>query len=156
MTHMIQGLIALPGAAAMAAATGVATAASLDVASLVFIPMTDALLEYLEARFRPRTNEPHRLFDKLSTPAALWLCELSMAGRVAYVETEYFGGDGVQSAAVWERGAIAFGPKQADVGPINEALRLLGVERTSAKDEFDTVGLDRHRGNKGWIEEASQ
>ncbi len=79
-----------------------------------------------------------------------------MAGRVAYVETEYFGGNGVQSAAVWERGAIAFGPKQADVGPINEALRLLGVERTNAKDEFDTVGLGRHRGNKGWIEEAGQ
>jgi hypothetical protein len=74
---------------------------------------------------------------------------------VAYVETEYFGGDGVQAAAVWEGGAIAFGPRQADAGPINEALRLLGVERTTAQDEFDTVGLGRHRRNEGWIEEAA-
>ena len=27
---------------------------------------------------------------------------------------------------------------------------------TTARDEFDMVGLDWHRGNKGWLEEADQ
>jgi hypothetical protein len=70
---------------------------------------------------------------------------------VAYVETEYFGGEGTQAATVWDRGATIFGPAEAEAGPINQALRRLGVERTAGEDEFDKVGLGRHRRNEDWI-----
>jgi hypothetical protein len=36
-------------------------------------------------------------------------------------------------------------PTEAPVGPINEALRLLGLTATAGKDEFQMAGLDRWR-----------
>jgi hypothetical protein len=70
---------------------------------------------------------------------------------VAYIETEYFGGTGTQAAAVWEGGKIILAPRRADIGPINDALRLLGVTRTPTQDEFDVAGLRRHRRTEDWL-----
>lgn len=74
------------------------------------------------------------------------------AGRLAYIETNYFGGTGSQAAAVFAAGAITVRasipvgrePIGRD-GPINTALRALGVEASAGEDEFDTVGLGRFR-----------
>lgn len=70
----------------------------------------------------------------------------------ALIETDYAGGTGSQSAAVY-RGAeevmapagTAIGPALRSVGPINRALRLLGVVSRPRHDEFTTVGLDNFR-----------
>lgn len=70
----------------------------------------------------------------------------------AVIETDYFGGKGSQSAAVY-RGeaevmtptATAIGPLENSLGPINRALQLLGVTASPGLDEFATIGLDRHR-----------
>ena len=70
----------------------------------------------------------------------------------AVIETDYFGGRGSQAAAVY-RGAdevmapewTAIGEAGDSKGPINKALRLLGVVATGGRDEFETVGLDNHR-----------
>ncbi|MBY0461358.1 MAG: hypothetical protein K2V38_28915 [Gemmataceae bacterium] len=70
----------------------------------------------------------------------------------AIIETDYFGGTGSQSAAVY-RGAVEVMPPEStelvrgriSIGPINKALRLLGVTGTGGRDEFDTVGLANHR-----------
>jgi hypothetical protein len=83
----------------------------------------------------------------------------SAAGPIAYVEAEYFGGAGEQRAAVWADGALVLGPldesakKQFSraVGPISQALRRLGARKSPGADEFETVGLDRHRNNDGWL-----
>jgi hypothetical protein len=37
-------------------------------------------------------------------------------------------------------------------GPINAALRILGVEAKGGEDEFDTLGLSRFRDDFDWIE----
>jgi len=72
-----------------------------------------------------------------------------------YFETSYFGGRGGQGAAVFQDGEIVFGPQWADTGPINRALGLLGVEvAPPAQDEFEAIGLHRHRDTEGWIEQA--
>ena len=69
-----------------------------------------------------------------------------------YFETDYFGGAGCQGAAVFRSGATVFGPKSAEHGPINEALSLLGVRCVApAHDEFETVGLHRHRRTDDWL-----
>ena len=40
-------------------------------------------------------------------------------------------------------------------GAINIALRKLGVLRGGSHDEFDAVGLGKHRDNESWIEEMT-
>ena len=69
-----------------------------------------------------------------------------------YFETEYFGGLGLQGAAVFQVGDIAYGPKAAKFGPINEALALLGVRTPASElDEFQTVGIGRYRSTADWL-----
>ncbi len=89
-------------------------------------------------------------------PAVLWLAaRLSAAGRVvgrvAYVEAAFFGGVGEQISAGWEAGELVFGPVNA-ADAINQALRWLGVVAAEdAHDEFDALGLGRHRFTERWL-----
>lgn len=69
---------------------------------------------------------------------------------IAHVETDYFGGFGDQSAAVWKNGKKVFKAKSSG-GPINEALALIGVKAKEG-DAFDTVGLGQYRNNETWAE----
>lgn len=63
----------------------------------------------------------------------------------AVIHTNYFGGPGEQAAAVY-RGKVELMPCEGgSYGPINKALRLLGVTAAADMDEFDTVGLGAHR-----------
>lgn len=87
------------------------------------------------------------------------LAACSVGGPVAYVEADFFGGVGTQSAQVWDRGAVVLGPVCTAVGepdpalgsPISQALRKLGVVRGDHFDEFDAVGLGRHRRTEDWL-----
>jgi hypothetical protein len=64
----------------------------------------------------------------------------------AIIETDYFGGQGSQSAAVYHGDLELMAPDNAGfIGVINEALRLLGVPRSTPLDEFDTLGLGNYR-----------
>ncbi len=89
-------------------------------------------------------------------PAVLWLAaRLSAAGRVVYVEAEFFGGVGEQISAGWEAGQLVFGPVNAG-DAINQALRWLGVKVEPVpgellSDEFDGLGLGRHRFTERWV-----
>ena len=61
----------------------------------------------------------------------------------AIIETD---GRVEQAAAVYSGRAEVMSPKVGPLGgPINEALRCLGVSCDPGKDEFDTVGLGRFR-----------
>lgn len=68
-------------------------------------------------------------------------------GGLAYAETEYFGGTGDQSAMAFVDGREAVAPQRArgGGGAINQALRAIGVVRSVADDEFDTIGLGERR-----------
>ncbi|MFE6102642.1 hypothetical protein ACFVQ4_22065 [Streptomyces laurentii] len=78
---------------------------------------------------------------------------------VAYVEAEFFGGDGYQSAAVWSGGTRVWGPVFDETldgpctdRPVNGALARLGVQGGSPTyDLFDAVGLGRERSTEGWL-----
>ena len=71
--------------------------------------------------------------------------------RIVYAEADYFGGWGDQSSVVWENGEELLHAVRADKA-INQALRLLGVQCAEEEvDEFDTVGLGRHRRIEGWL-----
>jgi hypothetical protein len=86
------------------------------------------------------------------------LAAWSVVDPVAYVEAEYFGGTGSQFAAVWEDGVLVLGPvlKSEDesppvqgLSPISQALRRLGASADGHDDDFDAVGLGRHRHVQG-------
>jgi hypothetical protein len=117
--------------------------------SFELVPLTDALYEELNGG----ATEPvaSGIFEYLSARVEEWVASASLGGRLAYVEAEYFGGTGLQAAVGFQEGAIALGPMQADVGPINTALNFLGVVRTAQMDEFDTVDLGRHRSVDDWV-----
>ena len=89
------------------------------------------------------------------------IVEWSSRGPVALVDAEFFGGVGSQRAQVWEQGRSVLGPlvleeddPAPDVTPISLALRRLGVEKGEHHDEFDAVGLGRHRSTSAWLTSA--
>jgi hypothetical protein len=87
------------------------------------------------------------------------LASWSAAGPVGYVEAEFFGGVGSQRAVLWGAGELVLGPlhvnEEAPVdptgSPISQVLKRLGIERAGYRDEFEAVGLDRHRETEDWL-----
>ena len=66
-------------------------------------------------------------------------------GGLAYVETEYFGGTGAQSAMAFVDGREVVSP-QSGGGAVRSIRRCDGsASRARADDEFDTVGLGERR-----------
>jgi hypothetical protein len=82
-------------------------------------------------------------------------------GPVAYAEAEYFGGVGEQRAVVWKDGQVTLLESELP-GAINTALKTLGAQRApssmtgSLQDEFDSVGLGRHRSTQEWAATTSR
>ena len=114
-----------------------------------FLPATDALDDELGGG-----DAPHEEFWRLTTGLARLGAEMSRGGRVAYVETDYFGGSGDQAAMVWEDGEVLSPPYKARIGAIHSALMWLDVEKGEADDRFDALGLGRHRHTDDWAEAA--
>jgi hypothetical protein len=82
---------------------------------------------------------------------------------LAYLEADYFGGTGSQSAQVWDDGHVTLGPLHLAENqphpptgtPISRALQRLGVDKGNHYDEFDAVGLGRHRDTDDWLDHIS-
>jgi hypothetical protein len=137
------------------------TAPELDHARVVplneelsLIPLTKALFGELQERFGEKGKKPFEELWQLSTAAAQFAIQLSQNGMVAYVEAEFFGGVGEQAAVVWQNGQVIAGPwRQTDA--INRALRQFNVDKKDHYDEFEAVGLDRHRATWEWLEEIA-
>lgn len=89
-------------------------------------------------------------FSDLAREAAENLARVAGLGKIIYVEVEYFGNAGGQSAIGWQDGRCCFGPKDAPAGIVNEAVRFLGVQAATGQDEFDTLGLGAHRRTEEW------
>ncbi len=109
------------------------------------IPVEDALYSAVEAKAPGATRPPELDVSPLGLELALAEATRE-GGGLAYVETEYFGGQGEQSAMAFADGreAMAAQRSRGGGGPINQALRRIGVVR-GADDEFDTVGLGERR-----------
>jgi hypothetical protein len=84
------------------------------------------------------------------------LRRLSLLGPIAYIETEYFGGVGGQGAAVYSGGETVMEPEWQGSGPIDRALRLIGVKRLLLGDRFRALGLEEYRSNDDLVEAAGR
>lgn len=80
------------------------------------------------------------------------LTELSKSMPFAYIETEYFGGEGTQFAFVFRDGVQQRVKEIPEGSPINDALAFMGLNiEPGSKDGFDTLGLGRYRSVEAWI-----
>jgi hypothetical protein len=141
MTHVIATFIAKRRAAiALSRAMANAPVYKLKHPELLLVPVGDDAYDALishEGSNIPAGPEFWRLNEALMELAR----ECSVHGPIAYAETDYFGGAGVQGAAAWIAGKLALPPTTHTAGPINAALHTIGLERASGLDEFDTLGL---------------
>lgn len=70
---------------------------------------------------------------------------------ICEIETDYFGGFGEQSAKLYRDNLVLMNEdtrKDPVSNPINQALKMMGVEAKPGMDEFDTVNLGRYRTNE--------
>jgi hypothetical protein len=107
------------------------------------IPITDELREFYEIPFCPLTDQVKEI------PAGICSLAKKIPGKTAYLEAEFFGGIGSQAAAIWDMGNLIFGPV-VKACAINEALQKLNVVKGDSHDEFEALGLGRHRGTNSW------
>jgi hypothetical protein len=116
-----------------------------------FLPLTDELYDKISRLSTEPT--PFTNFTYLSLPIARLAEEISKTAALAYIETDYHGGVGTQAAVLWRAGRLAAGPYfRWGRGPINKALRALGVKRRGwMQDRFDALALGRHRSNEKWM-----
>ncbi|MGB1288154.1 MAG: hypothetical protein ACPG7F_16575, partial [Aggregatilineales bacterium] len=89
--------------------------------------------------------------------------QLSRKVSIAYIYTETFGGRGYQYAFAWRVGKIDLIPTHngwfdklpPPDSPINQVLRRIGVQCDDEYDEYDSVGLSKHRSMDEWFEEGT-
>ena len=116
---------------------------------LAMVPFVESLRNAIQRQAHDPERQPAWPFWHLSPEGSLNLAETCHEGALAYVEASFFAGAGTQSSVGWRDGALRHGPLVAR-DAINQALRFLGVDRDGDNDEFDTVGLGRHRATEHW------
>lgn len=122
------------------------------------VPITAALFDHIQERAMLDEPAPFAGFSHLSAALVQAIVEATRSGPLAYIETDYFGGIGRQSAIAWHKGQLALGPLTSATSAasniyqvplceeaINQALRYLGVWRQNGHDEFDMLGLGKFR-----------
>ncbi|XVU22813.1 hypothetical protein ACQPZJ_36910 [Actinoplanes sp. CA-054009] len=129
---------------------------------LAMAPVSGALFEELTGSSH---GDP---FDERMPPEFdRALAEWSASGPVAWLQADFFGGDGHQAATVWRAGETAWGPVFDDrfegpreQWPINAALARLGLRPSGrpyswdparTMDLFDEVGLGFERDVDAWV-----
>jgi hypothetical protein len=118
------------------------------------LPLPDPVCQDMDQRYG---GEFEAGFTYLRAGFAAQLARWSLDGALAYVEADFFGGRGGQCAVVWEKGTrvltIRSPVTPGQRSPISQALRRLGVETEDGGwDEFDAVGLGRHRRTECWLQ----
>lgn len=130
---------------------------ALSAAELALIPLTEDLVWELDETGTRLSVESG--FLHLPTAVFELLRASSARGRIAYLEADYLGREGRQSAAVWHLGELIYGPSilgrnepfpAKGQSPICGALRQLGVVASGHRDEFTVAGLGRYRSTAEW------
>jgi hypothetical protein len=136
-------------------------------AGLTMLPLTDDVLKHLDtADSGDERIKPDWI---LRRKAATLAQRMSADRKVLYVCGETFGGPGTQEAVGWYEGRLFYGPAgtcdlEADREPgyqvvppresaVNGGLRAMGVQAAPGVDEYETIGLTRHRMTDDWINE---
>jgi hypothetical protein len=122
---------------------------------MALLPLSEGLLRELQEAERGAQGsaQVEGVFEFLTPPIEKWVRAVSEGATVAYLETEYFGGEGFERSAVFRDRDLILGPL-VGAGAINQALRALGVVAEPGREAFDTLGLGRHRTLEEWLSDA--
>ncbi len=115
---------------------------------IYMIPMTDELFDEINEM---KSSSGIATFEFLTENIEQKTIETIGNRELAYVESEFFGGQGGHIGIIWRNGKRDF-LTESDKISMNKILKLLGVKRSLLKDEFDTVGLAENRHTEDWIE----
>ena len=124
------------------------------------LPITEALEKELVVHRSGAKDLVTKPLRYLSYEVQALAVEISHRTPVAYISTYYFGGQGGQDAVVWDKGSVRFSPSTKGYSqvwpnsPISQALRMIGVIAAEGQDEFDSLGLGKHRKTNKWAEAA--
>jgi hypothetical protein len=122
--------------------------------SMGLLPLSFAFLDEIELATDERKSSKSPDYSEMVrlTPRLLEsILLLSKISAIAYIQTEYFGGIGEQGAIAWHMEKIVYPPSIVwGIGPINMALKKLGVNQKDGMDEFDTLGLGKYRSMDDW------
>ncbi|PSJ43443.1 hypothetical protein [Allosphingosinicella deserti] len=130
---------------------------------MVIVPLDEQRLDVLAMS----EEGPLEGFTYLTATMAGEIAKALNGGRALYIETDYFGGMGGQSAALFESGGLAWTDNESNLtpapepswfsrlvhgqdnqrrkSPISSGLARLGVLPEGDSDEFDRLGLGRFR-----------
>lgn len=113
--------------------------------------------QLIDAKIGPNITpqETDQTFTLRTVELRRLLAKLSADGILAYVETEYHGGQGGQGAVVIQDGKEIMPPEWSESDTINRALRLLGVGSTNTEDEFLMLGLGMSRDNDDLLDQLT-
>lgn len=130
---------------------------ALPVADVLLVPVIEDLVLELDERGTRVSVETG--FWQLSVGVERLVVAGSVRGRIAYLEADYVGREGRQTAAVWQSGETIYGPMilgrnepfpAGGNSPICGALRQLGIIAAGRRDEFVLAGLGRFRRTVDW------
>ncbi len=123
-------------------------ATAIDIGhELSLIPFTTELFDEIN---KLTDSKPIGKFDSLTENIEVELLKHFNNVKIAYIEADYFGGQGEQIAIIWEDKKRIY---LSDLGDneINKVLKDFGVIADNGKDEFDTVRLGQNRRTKEWL-----
>lgn len=80
----------------------------------------------------------------------IWLKEKSRNSLIAYISAEYFGGMGGQTIKIFKNEIIVEEIENQE-NAINHTLEYFGLKKDNVKDQFELVGLSKHRKTEDWI-----
>ena len=117
---------------------------------LSLIPMTEELFDQINNFVVSNSVDK---FEYLTDNIETKILHLIDDKKFAYVEAEYFGGEGGQMAIIWENNKrekfLEFGQDK-----INEVLKDFGAIAEKGHDEFLTLGFGLRRNTREWLENA--
>lgn len=106
--------------------------------------LTDELLDDITELYDVPDDFCYSELDYFTIATDQLLQQYTFHTKLAYVETDYFGGIGTQGGVLYENGRIRIAPHSGN-GTINLLLRELGVKCLANKDEFDSLNLGNYR-----------
>jgi len=164
MAHIIQCIVGSDAALEKIAADWLhAKRVSINL-GYSLIPLTNELLDDMNELANIGMEQSSDAFQNLSKSVEHVLKESAYSEPIGYLETEYCGGIGTQSAICYFKGKVLKGPlvtttrwdhKMATYlrdpkgeGAINCILYELGLEKRGDMDAFDSLKLGSYRSNQ--------
>lgn len=108
------------------------------------VPLTIRLLEDMEELLGSSCENSRSVLDGFDRTVAEILEQYSFRTKLAYIETDYFGGTGTQGGVLYENGREVCPPRVGE-GTINALLKELGAWRKPDMDEFECLELGKYR-----------